>query len=67
MKKDPIYYVEAMDLFHRLNRIAYTELADLCDYKSETEIMFALGNLYKLLQTYLQVSDDLKEILEVSE
>lgn len=67
MKKNPIYYDEALDLFHRLNRIAYTELADLCDYKSETEIMLALGNLYKLLQAYIQVTDDLKELQEVSE
>lgn len=62
MKPDPIYYEQALDLFHRLNRIAYTDLAELCDYKTETEIMLALGNLYKLLQAYVQVSDDLEEL-----
>ena len=65
MKKNPIYYEESLDLFHRLNRIAYTELAELCDYKSETEIMLALSNLYKLLQAYIQVTDDLEELQKI--
>ena len=67
MKQNPIFYDEAMDLLDRLSKIPYSDFARLLGFKSGYEVIDSLANLNKLLSAYVQLSDDLKELQEVSE
>lgn len=66
MKKDPIYYTEVAHFLRRLAEAPQDMLCELlCVNRAELENM--LLSMDKLLSAYLQVSDDLKELQEVSE
>lgn len=66
MKNNPIYYDEAAKLIRRLSEAPEDMSIELlCVNKAELEIL--LLSINKLLSAYLQVTEDLKELQEVSE
>lgn len=66
MKKNPIYYDEAAKLLRKLSGAPEDMLIELlCVNRAELENL--LLSMDKLLSAYLQVTDDLKELQEVSE
>ena len=66
MKKNPIYYDEVSQLLRYLSAAPKETLSQLlCLKKSDLDCQLASMN--KLLSAYLQVTDDLNELQEVSE
>lgn len=66
MKKNPIYYDEVAQLLRCLSAAPKETLSQLlCLKKSDLDCL--LISLDKLLSAYLQVTDDLNELQEVSE
>ena len=67
MKQNPIYYNEAYDLLKRLKENDEQRLRVELGYENLGMYRIELASLEKLLSAYVQVSDDLKELQEVSE
>lgn len=66
MKKNPIYYDEVAQLLRCLSAAPQETLSQLlCLKKSDLDCL--LVSMDKLLSAYLQVTDDLNELQEVSE
>lgn len=66
MKKNPIYYDEVMQLLRCLSAVPKETLSQLLWLK-KSDLDCLLVSMDKLLSAYLQVTDDLNELQEVSE
>ena len=66
MKKNPIYYDEVAQLLRCLSAAPKETLSNLLWLK-KSDLDCLLISLDKLLSAYLQVTDDLNELQEVSE
>lgn len=66
MKKNPIYYDEVAQLLRFLSAAPKETLSQLLWLK-KSDLDCLLVSLDKLLSAYLQVTDDLNELQEVSE
>ena len=66
MKKNPIYYDEVAQLLRCLSAAPKETLSHLLLLK-KSDLDCLLISLDKLLSAYLQVTDDLNELQEVSE
>lgn len=66
MKKNPIYYDEVAHLLRCLSAAPNETLSQLLWLK-KSDLDCLLISLDKLLSAYLQVTDDLNELQEVSE
>lgn len=66
MKKNPIYYDEVAQLLRCLSAAPKETLSQLLWLK-KSDLDCLLISLDKLLSAYLQVTDDLNELQEVSE
>lgn len=66
MKKNPIYYAEVAQLLRCLSAAPKETLSQLLWLK-KSDLDCLLVSMDKLLSAYLQVTDDLNELQEVSE
>lgn len=66
MKKNPIYYDEVTQLLRCLSAAPKETLSQLLWLK-KSDLDCMLVSMDKLLSAYLQVTDDLNELQEVSE
>lgn len=66
MKKNPIYYDEVVQLLRCLSAAPKETLSQLLWLK-KSDLDCLLVSMDKLLSAYLQVTDDLNELQEVSE
>lgn len=66
MKKNPIYYDEVAQLLRCLSAAPKETLSQLLWLK-KSDLDCLLVSMDKLLSAYLQVTDDLNELQEVSE
>lgn len=66
MKKNPIYYDEVTQLLRCLSAAPKETLSQLLWLK-KSDLDCLLVSMDKLLSAYLQVTDDLNELQEVSE
>ena len=66
MKKNPIYYDEVAQLLRCLSAVPKETLCQLLWLK-KSDLDCLLVSMDKLLSAYLQVTDDLNELQEVSE
>lgn len=66
MKKNPIYYDEVAQLLRCLSAAPKETLSQLLWLK-KSDLDCMLVSMDKLLSAYLQVTDDLNELQEVSE
>lgn len=66
MKKNPIYYDEVAQLLRCLSAAPKETLSQLL-WLNKSDLDCLLVSMDKLLSAYLQVTDDLNELQEVSE
>lgn len=66
MKKNPIYYDEVTQLLRCLSAAPKETLSQFVWIK-KSDLDCLLASMNKLLSAYLQVTDDLNELQEVSE
>lgn len=67
MGNNPIYYNEAYDLLRHLKETDEQRLRVELGFENLGMFRIELAPLEKLLSAYVQVSDDLEELQEVSE